>query len=91
MFLFWALLLFGLQFFVRTPLLIGFSAPPGERAFADSIFWQSTQLAIAALGSGLALSILAVAVSDVIDDLRRERDTDELTDVLNRRGFTDHV
>lgn len=89
--LFWVLLLFGLHFFPRTLLTVGFSLPVDRTAFANSVFWQALQLSLAVLGAGLALAILAAAVSDMIDDLRRERDLDPLTGILNRRGFQDRV
>jgi diguanylate cyclase (GGDEF)-like protein len=85
--LLWTLLLFGLQFFPRTVLTVGFSPPAGELAFADSVFWQTLQLSLAVLGAGLAMAILAASVSDLMDDLRHERDHDHLTGLLNRRGF----
>ncbi|WP_367118832.1 GGDEF domain-containing protein, partial [Mesorhizobium sp.] len=89
--LFWVLLAFALHFFPRTLLTIGLSAPADKAAFANSMFWQSLQLSLAVLGAGLALAILAAAVADVIDDLRRERDVDPLTGVLNRRGFEERA
>jgi diguanylate cyclase (GGDEF)-like protein len=89
--LFWVLLLFGLHFFPRTLLTVGFSAPVDRTAFSNSMFWQALQLSLAVLGAGLALAILAAAVSDMIDDLRRERDLDLLTGILNRRGFQERV
>lgn len=86
--LFWTLLAFALQFFPRTLLTIGFSAPQGGReGFANSSFWQAFQLSLAVFGSGLCLAILAAAVADVIESLRSERDIDHLTGVLNRGGF----
>ncbi|MFT0875379.1 GGDEF domain-containing protein [Rhodopseudomonas sp. G2_2311] len=86
--LFWTLLLFGLHFFPRTVFTVGASPPSGgPLAFADSVFWQTLQLSLAVLGAALAMAILAAAVSDLIDDLRRERDLDHLTGLLNRRGF----
>ncbi|MGS1096209.1 diguanylate cyclase [Aquamicrobium terrae] len=95
--LFVVLLAFSAQFFVRTMLTIGFEAPPlGARAFGQALFWQTLQLSMAVLGSALAVAILAVAilaaaVMDVIDDLRRERDSDRLTGVFNRRGFDERA
>ena len=89
--LFWILLAFALHFFPRTLLTIGLSAPVDKAAFANSTFWQALQLSLAVLGTGLALAILAAAVADVIDDLRRERDVDSLTSILNRRGFEERV
>ncbi|MDF3813562.1 GGDEF domain-containing protein [Rhodopseudomonas sp. BAL398] len=85
--LFWTLFLFGLHFFPRTVFTVGVSPPAGELAFADSVFWQTLQLSLAVLGAALAMAILAAAVSDLMDDLRRERDLDHLTGLLNRRGF----
>ncbi|KPF96832.1 diguanylate cyclase [Rhodopseudomonas sp. AAP120] len=86
--LFWTLLLFGLHFFPRTVFTVGVSPPSGgPLAFADSVFWQTLQLSLAVLGAALAMAILAAAVSDLMDDLRRERDLDHLTGLLNRRGF----
>lgn len=89
--LFWTLLAFGLHFMPRTVLTVGFSAPTGELAFANSVFWQTLQLSLAVLGSGLAMAILAAAVTDMIDDLRRERDVDPLTGLFNRRGFEERI
>lgn len=89
--LFWVLLLFALHFFPRTLLTMGFAAPIGERPFANSVFWQTLQLSIAVLGVSLALAIFAAAFSDLLDDARRERNTDPLTGTLNRRGFDEAV
>ena len=89
--LFWILLLFAVQFFPRTVLTIGLSAPPDAKAFAVSLFWQVLQLSLAVLGAGLAFAVLAAAFTDLIEDLRRERDFDRLTGVLNRRGFDEHA
>lgn len=89
--LFWVLLIFALHFFPRTLLTAGLSSPVDRVTFANSVFWQALQLSLAVLGIALAFAILAAAIADVIDDLRRERDFDPLTGVLNRRGFEDQV
>lgn len=88
--LFWVLLLFAVQFFPRTVATVGLNAPDGA-SLGESLFWQMLQLSLAVLGSGLALVMLASAMTDVIEDLRRERDIDRLTGVLNRRGFESRV
>ncbi|WP_457582552.1 GGDEF domain-containing protein [Ensifer canadensis] len=49
------------------------------------------QLLIAAAGTALAFALLAAALTDVMDDLRRERDVDPLTGVFNRRGLQERV
>jgi diguanylate cyclase (GGDEF)-like protein len=89
--LFWVLLLFAVQFFPRTMLTLGFVAPVGERAFANSAFWQTLQLSLAVLGTALALAMLAACALDIIDGLRRERDIDGLSGMLNRRAFEERV
>lgn len=85
--LFWVLLVFAVQFFPRTLLTIGFSTPPNIKAFAFSPFWQFLQLSVTLLGVCLAFAVLAAVVSDVMDDLRQARDIDDLTGILNRKGF----
>ncbi|MEJ8574127.1 GGDEF domain-containing protein [Microbaculum marinum] len=85
--LFWVLLVFALQFFFRTALTIGLDAPKSAAAFAESLFWAALHLSLAVLGTAFATALLAAAVSDLVEDLRRERDVDALTGVLNRRGF----
>lgn len=89
--LFWVLLAFALHFFPRTVLTIGFPADFGRDALAHSMFWQVLRLSLAVLACGLVMAILAAAVTDVIEDLRRERDIDALTGILNRRGFEERV
>lgn len=84
---FWVLLIFAVQFFPRTILTIGLNSPDSAEAFGSSLFWATLHLSLAVLGAACATAILAAAISDVIDDLRRERDVDVLTGVLNRRGF----
>lgn len=85
--LFWTLFVFALHFFPRTILTIGVEAPTTAPAFAASLFWHTLHLSLAVLGTALAAALLAAALSDVIDDLRHERDIDGLTGVLNRRAF----
>lgn len=85
--LFWVLLIFAVQFFPRTVLTIGLNSPSSAEAFGSSLFWAGLHLSLAVLGTACATAILAAAISDVIENLRRERDFDVLTGVLNRRGF----
>ncbi|OZI52810.1 GGDEF domain-containing protein [Bordetella genomosp. 5] len=85
--LFAIVLVFGLHFLPRTLLSLGRRAPEGPLAFADSRFWQLTQLSLAVFSVGLAIALLAAVAADALDDARREGDTDWLTGLLNRRGF----
>ncbi|WP_246710189.1 GGDEF domain-containing protein [Martelella soudanensis] len=89
--LFWVLLLFALQFFPRTLLTAGDWIAPDAAAFANSLFWQAMLFSVGLLAAVLALTLLFAAFSDVLHDLRRERDYDALTGVLNRRGFGDRI
>lgn len=84
--LFWILFAFAVHFFPRTILTVG-SSPPAVQGFGFSAFWLALQFSLAVLGVALALALLAVAIDDTIEVLRRERATDPLTGLLNRRGF----
>ena len=85
-YLFWILLAFSVHFFPRTILTVGTSAPAAQD-FGFSYFWIALQFSLAVLGVALALALLAVIIDDTIEVLRRERATDPLTGLLNRRGF----
>lgn len=89
--LFWTLLVFSLQFFPRTILFFDVSGTTNFEMFGQSLFWRTLQLSQAVLGSALALVILAAVITDVIEDLRRERDVDRLSGVFNRRGCDEHA
>lgn len=87
--LFWVLLIFALHFFPRTVLTVAQSSMHENRAFGLTLFWQVLQLSLAVLGATLVIAMLMAVVSDIIEDLRRERDTDGLTGLRNRRSFDD--
>lgn len=89
--LFWIMLLFAVQFFPRTILTAGSDLPHSAKAFAHTAFWQILQLSTIVLGAAFAFAILAAAIMDLLENLRRERDQDALTGVLNRRGFQEHA
>lgn len=88
--LWWVFMIFALLFFPRT-LLTAHSIPRGIDPFLESSFWQILQFALAVPGSVLAMTVLGAAMSDIYNDLRRERDMDALTGLLNRRGFDEMV
>lgn len=83
---FWIFLIFALHFFPRTIFTVG-DVPEGLTEFNQSTFWLTLQFSLAILGVALALSLLAMAVSDMLESLGREGQFDLLTGVLNRRGF----
>lgn len=88
---FYALALFSLHFFPRTLYFIGGDAPVGTANFFASPFWQSLQMSLTVFGAALAVTILLATFSDIIADLRRDRDVDGLTGLLNRRAFTEQA
>lgn len=88
--LFWTLVLCGLQFFART-VLTAESGFAGGIDFGKTLFWRSLQFSLAVMGTAFAFAILAAAISDVVEGLRRERDFDRLTGILNRRGFEERA
>lgn len=86
--LFWVIIAFGIQFFVRT----GMTAHAGIAAldvsgFAISIFWVALNIAMVLFGVLLGLTFLTAIVGDVIRSLNSESETDPLTGAINRRGF----
>lgn len=89
--LFWILLGFSVQFFIFTSLTLGLSTPESGKAFVASPFWGGLQLSLTVFGSGLAFAVLIAAITDMMEDLRRERDSDPLTGALNRRGLAEQV
>lgn len=84
---FWAFLAFALHFFPRTVTTLGLIAPATRRDFAGSSFWVTLHISLTMFGVILALTLLAAAMVDRMDDLKADRDADPLTGLLNRRGF----
>ncbi|WP_232346231.1 GGDEF domain-containing protein [Cupriavidus sp. USMAA2-4] len=85
--LYWILLAFALSFVPRSALTITSAASGNADSLAHSPFWIALQLSLVLFGIVLGLALLAGAMSDVIDKLREERDTDPLTRLHNRRSF----
>lgn len=89
---FWVFLAVALSFFPRT-WLTALSVHEGSSvsAFANSTFWIVLQLSLVVCSVILALTLLAASMVDIIDSLRRDRDMDALTGLLNRRGFDERA
>ncbi len=100
--LFWSILLFGIQFFVRTAVTLPISenllrldqmrqegVDPATilQLFNSSPFWLILHFSVLIFGFILALTFFAAVVVDIMDDLRREGGVDTLTGLTNRRGF----
>lgn len=100
--LFWAVLLFGVHFFIRTALTVPISEDllrldqlrqDGADVslltvlFKQSPFWQILNFSILISGFALALTFLAALAADIIEEFRREGEMDALTGLANRRAF----
>lgn len=79
-------------------ILVPFSALPldlSTDATVDHFAKSPVALGITVVGvmilPAVMLALLAVTVVDMVGDLRFERDCDELTGLLNRRGFTERA
>lgn len=82
-----ALLLIGLHFFPRTLLTANSALLVPVTDMDNSVFWLWMQLSLTLLGAAAGLCLLLVTGVDVVHGLRRERNTDVLTGLLNRRGL----
>lgn len=89
-FLFWVLLLFSLQFFIRTGLTIS-GIDTSAVNFGTSVFWLTLQYSLAVFGVSLALALLAVVVHDKLIAIKIEYAKDHLTGLLNRRDFDEQA
>ncbi len=92
--LFWTLLVFALQFFVRTILtmgpegVIGYRASMSDRArMMQSSFWIWMNFSFLVFTVLIGLLSSAVIAADIVVALQRKAGTDLLTGLFNRRGF----
>ncbi|MBF0678438.1 MAG: GGDEF domain-containing protein [Devosia sp.] len=80
--LFWTIALIGFHFFPRTLLTVG-----GFTAQNATPFWTALQYSLLVITNAGATALLGVAGADIFATITRERDTDVLTGILNRRGL----
>jgi diguanylate cyclase (GGDEF)-like protein len=85
-------LLAGLNFFVRTLLVIYVDGPYDTyEGFYKSVYWTTVLLTHAILSIAIALTLIGSIALDLIAELRSESETDQLSGLLNRRGFTERA
>jgi diguanylate cyclase (GGDEF)-like protein len=90
--LFWLLFFATAQFFLRTILTIhSITDSVTTSTFGRSTYWIWIQISSSVIGASLAFGLLTVIASDIIMNLRRERDSDVLTGLLNRRGLGNKI
>lgn len=86
--LFWVAALSALNLIVRPVVLLsltgGFDNYVG---FQQSVYWTTVQFSQAMVSIAAAISLMVAVAIDRIAELRREADDDDLSGLLNRRGF----
>ncbi|MFD1982186.1 GGDEF domain-containing protein [Mesorhizobium newzealandense] len=81
-------LLSGLNFFVRTLVVVIAHGPfTSYDGFYGSSYWTTALLSHALLSLLIALCLFSAAALDVLKALKTETYTDPLSGLLNRRGF----
>ncbi|MCE5291801.1 MAG: GGDEF domain-containing protein [Nocardiaceae bacterium] len=83
----WMLTIFALQFVPRTAIMVELGKSGEDPYSVGTPLWVAMHLVMALLGAALTGAIWAAYLGDVVVALRRERDSDLLTGVLNRGGF----
>ena len=88
--LLWLCIAFTTYTFTRPGLiwLLGYS---DLRSLPKSPYWLLTLVSILNFALLFSLVMTAIAAKETVDKLRRERDFDTLTQLLNRRSFQDYA
>nr|WP_279088634.1 GGDEF domain-containing protein [Comamonas thiooxydans] len=88
--LLWLSIAFTTYTFTRPGLiwLLGYS---DLRSLPKSPYWLLTLVSILNFALLFSLVMTAIAAKETVDKLRRERDLDALTQLLNRRSFQEHA
>jgi len=85
-------LLSGLNFFVRTLVVVIAHGPfTSYDGFYSSSYWTTALLSHALLSLLIALCLFSAAALDVMKALKAETYTDPLSGLLNRRGFEERA
>lgn len=85
--LFWAILIVGLHFFPRALLTVPSLSAADAVQLTSTLFWTAAVYAGTAFTLLLGLTIMFATALDVVDILQKDRDTDPLTGIYNRRGL----
>lgn len=88
--LLWLSILFTAYTFTR-PALIWLLGYTDLRALPRSPYWMLTLLSILNFSLLFTVVMAAIAVKETVGKLRKERDIDALTQILNRRSFHEHA
>ncbi|NIJ39352.1 diguanylate cyclase (GGDEF)-like protein [Sphingopyxis panaciterrae] len=86
--LFWVATLSALNLIIRPIVILslggGFNDYVG---FQQSVYWTTVQFSQAMVSIMAAISLMVAVALDMLGDLRRQVDDDDLSGLLNRRGF----
>ena len=74
-------------FSIIRPVLIPFFGFKDIGDFSKSIYWLITAMSIVFFALLFTTLICSIAIREMLDQLRNERDHDSLTKILNRRSF----
>jgi diguanylate cyclase (GGDEF)-like protein len=86
--LFWVAAFSALNLIVRPVVLLSLSGGfDNYVGFQQSIYWTTVQFTQAMVSVAAAISLMVAVAIDQIAELRREADGDNLSGLLNRRGF----
>lgn len=87
-FLLWTAFFWGLSLFVRPIVALSIeSLSENHDHFYGSLYWITLTFLAAIFLLLFALTLISAVALDVMDDLKRESNTDVLSGLLNRRGF----
>jgi diguanylate cyclase (GGDEF)-like protein len=78
----------AINLIVRPAVILAFSGNFASYAeFQQSTYWATVQLNQAILSVASAISLMVAVAIDIIAELREQADSDNLSGLLNRRGF----
>ncbi len=86
--LFWVAALAALNLIIRPVVLLSLgSGFDNYVGFQQSVYWTTVQFSQAMISIVAAISLMVAVAIDQIAELRRQVDDDNLSGLLNRRGF----
>lgn len=86
--LFWVSALSALNLIVRPLVILSFSGGFDDYVgFQQSIYWTTVQFSQAMVSIAAAISLMVAVAIDMLGELRRQAEDDELSGLRNRRGF----
>jgi diguanylate cyclase (GGDEF)-like protein len=86
--LFWFSVVTAVNFLARPALILWLSGTlAGTGDFRTSLYWTTVQFSQAIISVTVAVNLMVAVAIDLLADVKREASTDQLSGLLNRRGF----